>query len=172
MQTSGRIDTSNPFFQPFGSNWRSRNSCHRQAQGWTISPQSCASGFTQTNGTDPVFAAVDGAVSPVADVSNVNARRIAYAMLLNRGVLRIGLPLPANAEFTLTGVDDPYGWASAHELSLFRLPPPATNLMWDTAVMWMAAKPSSHSNYDGCGHPPRQPAGQPGLAGAPRHPRP
>jgi hypothetical protein len=33
-------------------------------------------------------------------------------------------------------VDDPYGYASARELSLFRRPLPATNLVWLTAVMW------------------------------------
>lgn len=130
------IDTGNAFFQGFGSNGRSCDSCHRQAQGWTISPDELRRRFNQTNGTDPIFALVDGAVSPLADVSSVYARRIAYAMLLSRGVIRIGMPMPANAEFRLTAVDDPYGYASARELSLFRRPLPSTNLIWDTAVMW------------------------------------
>src|SRR6185312_12218711 len=112
------------------------NSCHRQAEGWTISAAEVRQRFDATSGTDPIFALVDGAVSPLADVSTVYARRIAYAMLLNRGVVRIGLPMPANAEFKLTAVDDPYGYASARQLSLFRRPLPATNLIWDTAVMW------------------------------------
>ena len=133
---SGSIDTTNPFFQSFGSNGRSCDSCHRQAQGWTISADEIRQRFARTNGTDPIFALVDGAVSPRADVSTVYARRIAYAMLLSRGVVRVGLPMPAHAEFRLTGVDDPYGYASARELSLFRRPLPATNLIWDTAVMW------------------------------------
>ena len=132
----GRIDSGNPFFQSFGSNGRSCDSCHRQAQGWSVSPDELRQRFTRTNGNDPVFALVDGAVSPRADVSSVYARRNAYAMLLSRGLLRIGMPLPANAEFRLTPVDDPYGCASAHELSLFRRPLPATNLIWVTAVMW------------------------------------
>ena len=132
----GSIDTANAFFQGFGSNGRSCDSCHRQAQGWTISPDELRRRFNQTNGTDPIFALVDGAVSPLADVSSVYARRLAYAMLLSRGVIRIGMPLPANAEFRLTAVDDPYGYASARELSLFRRPLPSTNLIWDTAVMW------------------------------------
>ena len=133
---SGSIDTSNPFFQSFGSNGRSCDSCHRQAQGWTISADEIRQRFARTDGTDPIFALVDGAVSPRADVSTVYARRIAYAMLLSRGVVRVGLPMPAHAEFRLTGVDDPYGYASARELSLFRRPLPATNLIWNTAVMW------------------------------------
>jgi hypothetical protein len=57
-------------------------------------------------------------------------------MLLSRGLIRVGMPLPANAEFRLTKVDDPYGYASARELSLFRRPLPSTNLIWLTAVMW------------------------------------
>ena len=133
---SGRIDTDNPFFASLGSNGRSCNSCHRQAEGWTISAAEIRERFQQSNGTDPIFAPVDGAVSPLADVSSTYARRIAYAMLLNRGVLRVGLPMPAHAEFRLTAVDDPYGYASARELSLFRRPLPATNLIWVTAVMW------------------------------------
>jgi hypothetical protein len=133
---SGRIDTDNPFFASLGSNGRSCDSCHRQAEGWTISAAEVRERFRQTNGTDPIFARVDGAVSPLADISSVYARRIAYAMLLKRGVLRVGMPMPAHAEFKLTAVDDPYGYASARELSLFRRPLPATNLIWITGVMW------------------------------------
>ena len=57
-------------------------------------------------------------------------------MLLSKGVIRVGLPIPAGAEFTLAAVDDPYGYASASQLSLFRRPLPSTNLKFLTAVMW------------------------------------
>jgi cytochrome c peroxidase len=132
----GSIDTNNAFFKGFGTNGRSCDSCHRQAQGWSITPDELRQRFTATNGNDPIFALVDGAVSPLADVSSVYARRNAYAMLLSRGLIRVGMPLPANAEFRLSKVDDPYGYASARELSLFRRPLPSTNLIWLTAVMW------------------------------------
>jgi hypothetical protein len=133
---TGRIDHDNAFFQSFGSNGRSCDSCHRQAQGWSVTPQELRQRFARTSGMDPIFALVDGAVSPLADVSSVEARRSAYAMLLNRGLIRVGMPIPANAQFRLSAVDDPYGYASAHELSLFRRPLPSTNLIWLTAVMW------------------------------------
>ena len=133
---SGRIDTSNPFFKSLGSNGRTCDSCHRQAEGWTITPAEIQRRFNATNGLDPIFALVDGADSPLADVSTLAARESAFSMLLNRGVIRVGLPMPANAEFTLAAVDDPYGYASAAQLSLFRRPLPATNLIWDSAVMW------------------------------------
>lgn len=133
---SGTVDQGNPFFQSLGNNGRSCNSCHRQAEGWTISAAEVQQRFVATSGTDPIFRPVDGANSPMADVSTLPARLAAYSMLLNHGVIRVGLPVPANAEFRLTAVDDPYGYASATELSLFRRPLPATNLIWDTAMMW------------------------------------
>ena len=49
--------------------------------------------------------------------STEQTRLIAYSMLLNRGTIRIGLPIPANVAFTLTAVDDPYHFASAAEPS-------------------------------------------------------
>ena len=57
-------------------------------------------------------------------------------MLLTKGLLRVGIGIPDTAEFELADVDDPYGFASAHELSLFRRPLPAANLKFLSAVMW------------------------------------
>ena len=57
-------------------------------------------------------------------------------MLLTKGVIRVGLTIPATAEFELAGVQDPYGFASALELSLFRRPLPGTNVRFVSAVMW------------------------------------
>jgi hypothetical protein len=44
--------------------------------------------------------------------------------------------VPTTAEFELVKVVDPYGFASATELSLFRRPLPATNLTLSDSVMW------------------------------------
>ena len=134
--SSGQIDNSNPFFQSLGSNGRSCDSCHRQAEGWTVSAAEVQKRFNATRGLDPIFALVDGADSPLDDVSTFAARQKAFSMLTTRGVIRVGLAMPANAEFTLIAVDDPYGYANAAQLSLFRRPLPSTNLIWDTAVMW------------------------------------
>src|SRR5205807_1058289 len=71
-----------------------------------------------------------------ADVSTVEARRSAYDMLLRKGLIRVGLGIPKEAEFELVAVDDPYGFASAAELSLFRRPLPAANLRFLSGVMW------------------------------------
>jgi cytochrome c peroxidase len=132
----GRIDTGNPFFQSLGTNGRSCNTCHRQEDGWSVTPGHIRARFDETGGTDPIFRTNDGSNSPFADVSTVAKRRRAYSMLLNRGLIRVGIGIPAGAEFTLQAVDDPYGYASAAELSLFRRPLPSTNLAFLTGVMW------------------------------------
>lgn len=133
--TTGSIDLNNAFFQSFGTNGRSCGSCHQPSAGWTITPQNVLARFNATNGTDPIFRTNDGSNSPNADVSTQAARRAAYSMLLNKGLIRVGIGIPANAEFELTAVDDPYGYASAQELSLFRRPLPATNLKFLSTVM-------------------------------------
>jgi cytochrome c peroxidase len=134
----GAIDTDNAFFQSLGSNGRSCNSCHQQADAWSITPEHVRARFNATQGTDPIFRTNDGSNSPSADVSTVAKRRLAYSMLLNRGVIRVGIGIPANAEFSLDTVDDPYGHANASDLSLFRRPLPSTNLGFITGVMWDA----------------------------------
>jgi len=133
---SGTIDTSNTFFQPIGSNGRSCNSCHRQDAAWSITPAEIRARFTRSGGTDPIFRRVDGSNSPLADVSTLAARRNAYSMLLTRGVIRVGIGIPVHAEFSLVDVDDPYHYASASQLSLFRRPLPSTNLAFLTGIMW------------------------------------
>lgn len=133
---SGALDTRNPFFQNLGSNGRSCVTCHQPAQGWTITPTEVQQRFEATAGLDPIFRLNDGSVSPLADVSTVAARRQAYKMLTSKGLIRVGIAIPANAEFELISVDDPYHYASSSELSLFRRPLPSTNLRFLSAVMW------------------------------------
>jgi cytochrome c peroxidase len=132
----GPLDETNPFFKSLGTNGRSCVSCHAPESGWTISPAEVQARFNKTDGLDPIFRTVDGANSPRANVQTLGARRVAYSMLLSRGVIRVGAPMPANAEFELVAVDDPYQFASARELSLFRRPLPSTNLRFLTGVMW------------------------------------
>ena len=143
VSSHGFIDLDNAFFKDLGTNGRRCVSCHVPTVGWTITPQQLRKTFDQTDGgafedglgLGAVFRTNDGANSPNADVSTVRKRRSAYSMLLNRGLIRVGLPVPANAEFELVAVDDPYHFASAAELSLFRRPLPTTNLKFDSTVM-------------------------------------
>jgi hypothetical protein len=134
--TAGAVDLTNPFFQSLGTNGRSCASCHQPGDAWTVTPEHLRMRFDATAGMDPIFRLNDGAVSPLADVSSVEARRTAYGMLLAKGLIRVGIGIPANAEFDLIAVDDPYGFAGAAELSLFRRPLPAANLKFLSTVMW------------------------------------
>lgn len=133
---TGTIDTTNAFFQSLGTNGRACVTCHDPSDNWSITPARLQQRFDATGGLDPVFRTNDGSNSPVADVSTVAARSAAYSMLLTKGLIRVGLPVPAGAEFELSAVDDPYGFASASELSLFRRPLPTTNLKFLSTVMW------------------------------------
>jgi len=136
FSTNGAIDLRNPFFQSLGTNGRSCGSCHQASDAWSITPAHVQARFDADGGLDPIFRTNDGSNSPLADVSTVEARKEAYNMLLNKGLIRVGIGIPENAEFELTEVDDPYGYASASELSLFRRPLPSTNLAFLSAVMW------------------------------------
>jgi hypothetical protein len=132
---TGVIDTTGPFFQSLGTNGRSCFTCHRPETAWSVTPASVQARFNASAGTDPIFRTNDGSNSPLADVSTVDARKRAYSMLLNKAVIRVGLPILPGSEFTLEHADDPYAFASASELSLFRRPLPSTNLRFLTAVM-------------------------------------
>ena len=134
--TAGYIDLNNPFFKSLGTNGRSCSTCHVPSEGWVITPKGVQARFEKTQGMDPLFRLNDGANSPAASASTVEERRKAYSMLLSKATLRVGMGIPANAEFTLVEVDDPYGHASSAELSLFRRPMPSTNLKFLSSVMW------------------------------------
>jgi cytochrome c peroxidase len=134
--TVGKVDFQGPFFQSLGTNGRACVSCHQPSIGWTVTPENVQARFEATGGTDPIFRTNDGSNSPDADVSTVELRRSAYSMLLSKGLIRVGIGIPMNAEFDLVAVDDPYGHASASDLSLFRRPLPSTNLKFLSTVMW------------------------------------
>lgn len=134
--TLGAFDTTNPFFQDVGSNGRTCLTCHVPSEGWTITPKGVQALFDQSEGLHALFRLVDGANSPLAEVETVEQRREAYSMLLNKANIRVGIGIPEDAEFTLVEANDPYGFASETELSLFRRPLPTTNLKFVNAVMW------------------------------------
>jgi cytochrome c peroxidase len=144
VSSQGAIDLGNEFFQDLGTNGRRCVSCHVPNAGWSVTPGQLQAVFDATDGgaledgfgLGAAFRTNDGANAPGADVSTLAARRAAYSMLLTRGLIRVGLAVPATAEFELVAVDDPYHFASAAELSLFRRPLPTANLKFDSTVMW------------------------------------
>jgi hypothetical protein len=136
FSSTGNTSVTNPFFQSIGTNGRACINCHQPSAAWGITPSQVQQVFNATGGTDPIFRTNDGSNAPNLPVATVAQRQTAYSLLLNRGVIRVGLPIPANAEFDLVLTEDPYHFASATELSLFRRPLPSTNLKFLATVMW------------------------------------
>ena len=139
----GPISLAGPFFQDLGTNGRSCASCHRPAQGWSLSSDEVKLRFELTRGKDPLFSTVDGSnCNDHVDTSTLTGRRKAYSLLLDRGLIRVEIAAPENAEFTIASVENPYGCDSASVLSLYRRPLPSTNLRFQTAIMWDARESS------------------------------
>jgi len=136
--TAGGVDKANPFFQSLGTNGRSCASCHVASDGWSVTPPDLQARFNSSNGLDPVFRPVDGANCPSADVSSFSARQSAYSLLLNKGLIRVSMPVPAGATFTIQQILDPYNCpeTSTSQLALYRRPLPSTNLDFISAAMW------------------------------------
>lgn len=132
----GKLSPDSPFFQPLGTNGRSCATCHAIATGMTLTPASVQARFTASDGLDPLFRPADGADAPNLPVATLAERTAAYRLLLHRGVIRMESAMPPNADFSLIAVDDPYHYASARGLSLFRRPLPATNLAFLSVVTW------------------------------------
>jgi cytochrome c peroxidase len=108
LNTGGPTTTNaNSFFSDLGSNGRTCFTCHQPGDGWGIGAITIRTTFYRSRGEAPIFRLVDGAVCPTADVSNDSAKLKAYSLVLKKGLIRIGLPLPVSAEFTISAVDDP-----------------------------------------------------------------
>jgi cytochrome c peroxidase len=143
----GPVDLSSPFFDDLGTNGRSCASCHDAGEGWGITPPHLQQLFQITQGQDPVFRPVDGANCPSADVSTVAARTSAYSLLLSKGLIRMSLPVPDNADFSITLIKDPYNCpeTTASRPALYRRPLPSTNLRFLTGIMWDGREPNLRS---------------------------
>lgn len=138
-----KIDRTGPFFAKLGSNDRSCASCHDAADGWSVTPAHLQQRFNDTQGTDPIFRTVDGANCPSDDVSTLAAATSAYSQLLNHGLIRMTLPVPANAEFSIVAINDPYQCpeTTATQPALYRRPLPSTNLKFLNGIMWDGREP-------------------------------
>jgi hypothetical protein len=139
FNTGGDIDKSNAFFQSLGTNGRSCGTCHQADQAFSISAKSVREVYERTHGEDPLFAAVDGANCP----TNTSTDRAAHSLLLERGLIRIGINMPVSPQFTIAVVHDPYGCAITNDpktglpvVSVYRRPLPTTNLRYLSTVMF------------------------------------
>ncbi|MGH7906005.1 MAG: hypothetical protein ACREP6_05205 [Candidatus Binataceae bacterium] len=130
------IDRRNPFFDShLGSNGRACATCHQPRDGWAISVEHIRQRFRDSDGLDPLFRPIDGAGCPSDDFSNMAARRKAYALLLAKGLIRVSLAVPHNAEFKVIRIEDPYHCSTPTMLSVYRRPLPATNERFSSTVL-------------------------------------
>ena len=137
LNLSGPTDTTtNPFFQDLGSNGRRCVTCHQPSDAWSVTPPHIEERFAASNGTDPIFRPVDGATCPSAGVSTLEERREAYSLLLSKGLIRVGIAVPANADYQVVAVYNRYGCNANDVISMYRRPLPTTNLPFLSAVMF------------------------------------
>lgn len=153
--TGPTLTSGNAFFQNIGANGRTCFTCHQPKTGWTVSAASIKDRFAASGGSDPIFRLVDGATCPTDNIKTLGDKRQAYKLLIEKGLIRIALPMPANSQFEVIKVDDPYncttnpvtGLTSKTEgmISVYRRPLPATNLGFLTSIMWDGREPSLSS---------------------------
>lgn len=133
----GGIDLTGPFFQSMGTNGRSCSTCHQPGDGMSVSAANVQRRFLLSRGHDPIFRPVDGTnCNHNIDVSTLTGRRAAYSLLRTRGLFRISMAVPANANYQVVSVNNPYGCNESDVISMYRRPLPATNLRFLSAVMF------------------------------------
>src|SRR6202162_340945 len=140
------ISLTGAFFQSLGTNGRSCSSCHLPMEGWSISAFEVQLRFELTQGLDPIFRTNDGSnCDHNIDVSTVGGRRKAYSLLIDKGLIRVALTVPGTAEFNVVGVVNPYGCGDPSTLSMYRRPPPSTNLRFLSTLMWDGRESSTQT---------------------------
>lgn len=151
FQPNGPTRTAgHAFFQSLGSNGRTCFTCHQPQDGWGLSAFDARLRFA-INPHDPLFRRVDGATCPSDDVSTPAASAAAYALLIDKGLIRIGLPMQSTFQFEVQSVADPYGCNTSPVtgltgprsgfVSFYRRPLPSANLGFLTTVMWDGREP-------------------------------
>jgi cytochrome c peroxidase len=132
----GGIDETGPFFQSMGTNDRSCATCHQPSDGMSIAAEEVQERFLMTRGRDPIFRTVDGANCNHSDVSTFERMYDAYSLLRTRGLIRIAIAIPANADYRVVSVYNQYGCNDSDVVSMYRRPLPTTNLRFLSAVMF------------------------------------
>jgi hypothetical protein len=165
---------TNAFFQSLGTNGRSCVTCHQPPSGMGVSVRNIRRRLYTTRGKDPIFAPVDGAncpnqVSPEETSGSLyggkrgkwrRAFQEAHSLLLGKGLIRIPLPVPADAEYTLEVLNDPTTCNldpdhsqlpdGTRIVSVFRRPIISTNLNFKTnTIPFGDPSPLTNIMFDG-----------------------
>jgi hypothetical protein len=149
------ITAKNALFQDLGTNGRRCFTCHEWQDAWSLSARHAQERF-DADPDEPLFRLVDGATCSSDDVSKYEKKRAAYRLLLDKGLIRVGLPMPSDGlEFQIIGIDDPYDCntnpltgltgPTTGTVSVYRRPLPAANLGFLSTIMWDGCEPSLFS---------------------------
>lgn len=149
ISTTPQSTAGHPFFEPLGTNGRACVTCHQPANAMSLSVETIQKRWADTQGSDPLFAMVDGANCP----NLPPADPASHSLLLENGLFRIGLPWPpasgVEPEFTLEVVEDPtgcnldptYGMNSpTPTVSVFRRPRMSANLRYVTTSFSLSGR--------------------------------
>ena len=170
-QPAGDTKTSsNAYFTSLGSNGRTCFTCHQPQAGWSMNPQTAAAQFIASQARDPLFAPVDGANCPDlgAAAHTLTQKMMASSQLLSKGNIRVFLPIPANAQYKLKILHDPYGCENSPTyglptggISMYRRVMNSANLAMNGqfvsgsttinsngAIMWDGREPSLESQFN------------------------
>jgi len=136
LNTSGAVETNgHPFFTPLGSNGRACVTCHQPTSAMSLSLDLIRLRWADTQGKDPLFAAIDGSNCP----NLPQEKEESHSLLLERGLFRIALPWPPVAasgrpvkpDFRIEVVRDPSGCnQNPASISVYRRPRVAANLKY------------------------------------------
>jgi hypothetical protein len=156
LNESGAVETKgHPFFTALGSNGRSCVTCHQPTSAMSLSLDLIRLRWADTNGKDPLFAAIDGSNCPDLPQDKEES----HSLLLERGLFRIALAWPPVAasgqpvkpDFRIEVVRDPTGCnKNPASISVYRRPRVAANLKYialPTGITLMAdgREPTLHS---------------------------
>lgn len=147
LPSDASLDQHNAFFDTaVGTNGQACVTCHQPAQAFTIQVPATREAFEDSDGLDPLFRPNDTADRPDAVVSTLYARKDAYKLFLDLGVVRIGKTFKSPSNFTVEPQDTaqfgplPNSNDVQHPgnptLSLFRRPLVNTNVNFDSSVLW------------------------------------
>jgi hypothetical protein len=143
VNSTGAIRTEgHPFFEALGSNGRACITCHQPSNAMGLSAAAVRERWSQTDGQDPLFAAVDGSNCPDLPQKEMAS----HSLLIQKGLFRISLPWPPKVapDFRIEVVSDPtgcntspiYGLKSRNpSVSVYRRPRMAANLKYVSSGM-------------------------------------
>ena len=147
LNQSGEVQTKDhPFFTPLGANGRACVTCHQPTSAMSLSLDLIRLRWAETDGKDPLFAAIDGSNCPGLPQDKLES----HSLLLERGLFRIPLPWPpvtpsgqpVKPDFRIEVVRDPTGCnKNPTSISVYRRPRVVANLQYvalPTGVTLMA----------------------------------